>query len=123
MLAALTLSQAFCVRASIEDELDDQRFWVFSPSVISTMTLSRSGAAAGALNGSFGDSSWKPHARPMVTLVLPDGVMASILALSAVQSSVKDIIAAGGQFDAWWARNSVAGAPATVVALVTSLFW
>jgi hypothetical protein len=68
------------VRASIEVADEVQRFWVFSPSVISTITLSRSGAGAGALNGSFGDSSWKAQERPMVTLVLPLGVMASILA-------------------------------------------
>ena len=50
------------------------------------MTLSRSCAGAGALNGATGESIWKPQARPMVTLVLPVGVMASILAFSAVQS-------------------------------------
>src|SRR5262245_55336234 len=122
MLAALTLSQAFCVRASIELADAVQRFWVFSPSVISTITLSRSAAGAGALNGSFGDSSWKAQERPMVTLVLPVGVIASILACSAVQSSVSGIIDVG-QAGAWWARNSVAGAPATVVVLLTSLFW
>src|SRR5688572_1906078 len=100
MLAALTLSQAFCVRASIADALEVQRFWVFSPSVIRTMTLSKSVAGAGALNGSFGDSNWKPQDSPMVTLVLPAGVIASIRALSAVQSSLSCIIAADGQFDA-----------------------
>src|SRR5262245_37602886 len=121
MLAALTLSQAFCVRASIDVADEVQRFWVFSPSVISTITLSRSVAGAGALNGSFGDSSWKPHDNPMVTLVLPAGVISSIRALSAVQSSLSGIIAASGQFDAWWARNRVAGASVTVAVLVTSL--
>src|SRR5687768_14844688 len=95
MLAALTLSQAFCVRASIAEALELQRFWVFSPSVIRMMTLSRSVAGGGALNGSTGDSSWKPQARPMVTLVLPAGLIWSILAFSAVQSKDNGIIAAG----------------------------
>src|SRR3954470_21634746 len=122
MLAALMLSQAFWVRASIADSVELQRFWVFWPSVRITMTLSRSGAGGGAWNGSFGDSSWKPMARPMVTLVLPVGVMASILELSAVQSSLSGIIEVG-QAEAWWARNSVAGAPETVAVFITSLFW
>src|SRR5690349_14989210 len=122
MLAALMLSQTFCVRASIVDSVELQRFWVLVPSVRMTMTLSRSSAGAGALNGSTGEINWKPQARPMVTLVLPAGVMASTLEFSAVQSSLSGIIAAG-QFAAWWARNSVAGEPATVGVLVTSLFW
>src|SRR4051812_50204835 len=73
MLAALTLSQALLVRASIVEAVELQRFCVFSPSVINTMTLSRSGAGGGALNGSTGEINWKPQARPMVTLVLPAG--------------------------------------------------
>src|SRR5437660_11677536 len=95
MLAALMLSQTFCVRASITDSVELQRFWVLVPSVRITITLSRSGAGAGALNGSTGDSSWKPQARPMVTLVLPVGVIASILEFSAVQSEPSGIIGTG----------------------------
>src|SRR5262245_18317714 len=51
ILSALALVQTFSVRESIEDSVDDQRFCVLSPSVSTMMTLSRSGAAAGALNG------------------------------------------------------------------------
>src|SRR4051812_49244106 len=95
MLAALMLSQTLEVRASITDSVELQRFWVLVPSVRITITLSRSGAAAGALNGSTGEMSWKPRDRPMVTLVLPVGVMASILLLSAVQLLDSGIIAVG----------------------------
>src|SRR4051794_17040310 len=95
MLAALTLSQALLVRASITEAVELQRFWVFSPSVIRMMTLSRSVAAAGALNGATGDINWKAQARPMVTLVLPVGFIWSILAFSAVQSSESGIIDVG----------------------------
>src|SRR6185437_3453035 len=95
MSAALMLSQTFCVRASITDSVELQRFWVLVPSVRITITLSRSGAAAGALNGSSGEISWKPSASPTVTLVLPVGVMASILLFSAVQLVDSGIIAVG----------------------------
>jgi len=61
MLAALMLSQAFCVRASIDEAVEVQRFWVFSPSVIVAIALSRS--VAEALNGSVGDSKPPRHGR------------------------------------------------------------
>ena len=83
--------------------LEVQRFCVLSPSVSRMITLSRSGAAAGALNGATGDSVCHAICIPIVTLVLPVGVIASILALSAVQSVDSGIIAVG-QFAAWWAR-------------------
>jgi len=85
-LSALALSQTFSVRASIDDCDDDQRFCVFWPSVSRMTTLSRSGAGAGALNGATGDNVCHAICRPMVTLVLPVGIIASTLLLSAVQS-------------------------------------
>ena len=54
MLAALMLSQTLLVRASIVDSVELQRFCVLVPSVRITMTLSRSVAKAGALNGATG---------------------------------------------------------------------
>src|SRR6478735_10172318 len=122
MLAALMLSQALLVRASITDSVELQRFWVFWPSVRMMMTLSRSAAGGGALNGATGEIIWNPQARPMVTLVLPVGVIWSILEFNAVQSDESGI-AAVGQLAAWWARNSVAGEPGTVAVFDTSLFW
>ena len=79
-------AHTFEVRASITDSVELQRFCVLVPSVRITITLSRSGAGAGALKGATGESNWKPQAMPMVTLVLPVGVIASTLLLSAVQS-------------------------------------
>src|SRR5688572_7039795 len=99
MLAARALSQTFCVRESIDEVLELQRFWVFWPSVRRMITLSRSGATAGALNGAAGVIVCHAICMPMVTLVLPVGVMASILALSAVQS-VDSVIIGVGQFSA-----------------------
>ena len=61
--------------------VDVQRFWVLSPSVSRMMTLSRSGDGAGALNGATGDSVCQAICMPIVTLVLPVGVIASILAV------------------------------------------
>src|SRR3954451_14301616 len=122
MFAALTLSQTLLVRASMDDCDEDQRFCVLSPSVKMMSTLSRSLAKAGALNGATGIRSWKPQAMPMVTLVLPVGVIASTLALSAVQSSDSGIIGTGQPL-AWCARNSVAGLPARGTVAATSLFW
>src|SRR5262245_31607386 len=122
MLSALALVQTFSVRASITDCVEDHRFCVFCPSVSRMTTLSRSGAAAGALNGSTGESVCQPICMPMVTLVLPLGVIASILALSAVQSVDSGIIAVG-QADACCARYIVAGLPDAVAVFFTSLFW
>src|SRR6478672_12634197 len=95
MLSALALVHTLSVRASITDCVDDQRFWVLSPSVSAMITLSRSGEAAGALNGETGESDCQASCNPMVTLVLPVGVMASIFELSAVQSVDRGIIAVG----------------------------
>src|SRR5215813_13573995 len=95
MLSVLALVHTFSVRASITDCVDDQRFCVLSPSVRAMMTLSRSGSGAGALNGTTGESDCQAICNPTVTLVLPVGVMASILALSAVQSVDSGIIAVG----------------------------
>src|SRR3954469_8001587 len=92
MLAALTLVQAALVRASICDELCDHRFCVFSPSVNSTITLSRSGAGAAApMSGKLPVRACQPHTRPMVTLVLPAAVIWSTLPCSAVQSVLSGI--------------------------------
>src|SRR5206468_9690815 len=101
ILSALALVHTLLVRSSITDCVDDQRFWVLSPSVSMMMTLSRSGSGAGALNGATGDSDCQAICSPMVTLVLPVGVIASILELSAVQSVDSGIIAVG-QAEAWW---------------------
>src|SRR5215470_8966940 len=103
MLSALALVHTLLVRSSITDWVDDQRFCVLSPSVSAMMTLSRSGAGAGALNGATGESDCQASCIPMVTLVLPVGVMASIFELSAVQS-VDSCINEVGQAVAWWAR-------------------
>ena len=84
-------------------------------------TFSRSGEAAGALNGATGDSVCHAICIPMVTLVLPAGVIASILLLSAVQSE-DSVIMDAGQFAAWWARYMVDALPATGAVLSTSLF-
>ena len=70
------------------------------------------GRGAGALNGATGDSVCQASCSPMVTLVLPAGVIASTLLLSAVQS-VDSVIMAVGQADAWCARYMVAGLPST----------
>src|SRR5262245_35954849 len=121
MLSALALVQTFSVRASITDWLVDQRFWVFCPSVSRMTTLSRSGAAAGALNGSSAESVCQAICIPMVTLVLPVGVIASILALSAVQSDDSGIIAAG-QAEACCAQYIVDVLPDTAAVFITSLF-
>src|SRR5215207_3314216 len=87
MFAALTLTQAAAVRASIDEELVLHRFCVFSPSVNRMMTLSRSGAGAAApVNGRFNVSACQAHANPIVTLVLPAAAIASILVCIAVQS-------------------------------------
>src|ERR687887_383793 len=95
MLSALALVHTLPVRASITDWVDDQRFCVLSPSVSAIMTLSRSGSGAGAVNGATGESDCQASCSPIVTLVLPVGVMASILELSAVQSYDSGIIAVG----------------------------
>src|SRR5262245_47144603 len=88
MLAALMLLQIVEVRESIELALEVQRFCVLRPSVSTIITLSRSGAVAGALNRPVGASVSQPQASPMVIFVLPVGVIESILALSALQSLI-----------------------------------
>src|SRR6478672_1026464 len=86
MLAFLALVQASAVRGSICESLDDQRFCVLVPSVRSTTTLSRSGDGSAACdNGRFGVSECQPHSSPIVTLVLPDAAIASILLLRLVK--------------------------------------
>src|SRR5439155_15600838 len=103
MLSALALVHTLSVRASITDCVDDHRFWVLSPSVSRMTTLSRSGEGAGASNGATGDSVCQASCSPIVTLVLPIGVMASIFELSAVQLVDIGIIDVG-QFAVWCAR-------------------
>jgi hypothetical protein len=78
------------------------------------MTFSRSYAGAGAFSGALLASVCQPQARPMVMFVLPVGLMASILALSASQSSVSGSISVG-QADAWCAGNRVLPATGAVV--------
>src|SRR6476469_6765143 len=86
MLAFLALVQASAVRASIDDSLVDQRFCVLVPSVSSTTTLSRSGDGSAACDsGRFGVSECQPQASPIVTLVLPEACIASILLLRLVK--------------------------------------
>src|SRR3954447_24968468 len=98
MLSAFALVHTLSVRSSIMDWVGDQRFWVLSPSVSRMMTLSRSGEGAGAVNGATGEIDCQANCSPIVTLVLPIGVMASIFALSAVQSVDSGIIGVG-QFE------------------------
>src|ERR1043166_9973982 len=89
MLAALALVQANAVRASIAEPLELQRFCVLSPSVSSTITLSLSGAGSLPwVSGSLLVSACQPHTSPMVTLVLPDACIASILELRLVKPAV-----------------------------------
>src|SRR5215510_8557967 len=103
MLSALALVHTLSVRSSITDWLDDHRFWVLSPSVSRMMTLSRSGAGVGAVKGATGETDCQAICSPIVTLVLPTGVMASIFELRAVQSVDSGIIDVG-QFWGWCAR-------------------
>src|SRR5262245_20703582 len=92
MPAALTLVHASAVRASMFEVDVVQRFLVFSPSVSSTITLSRSGAGSVAwVNGTLGVRACQPHTRPMVTLVLPAAVIPLTLLWRAVQSLVSRI--------------------------------
>src|SRR3954454_18175058 len=100
MLSALALVQTFSVRASIVEAVDDQRFSVLVPSVRMMMTLSRSGAAAGAVNGATGERVCQANCMPIVTLVLPVGVIRSTWLLSEVQS-LDSVIIAVGQAVAW----------------------
>src|SRR5215470_9164550 len=95
MLSALALVHTLAVRASITDCVVDQRFWVLVPSVSAMMTLSRSASGAGALYGAAGEIVCQAIWIPMVTFVLPVGVMASTLLLSAVQSYDSGIMAVG----------------------------
>src|SRR5436190_12299912 len=96
MFAAFTLVQAAAVRASIDEPLVVQRFWVLSPSVSSTITLSLSGAGSEpCVIGSLLVSARQPHTRPMVTLVLPDGFIASILELRLVNPAVSSTSVSG----------------------------
>src|SRR5947209_19160740 len=86
MFAAFALVHASEVRASMLDSLLLQRFCVLVPSVSSTITLSLSGAGSEPwVSGRFGVSECQPQTRPMVTLVLPDACIASILAFRLVQ--------------------------------------
>src|ERR1043165_8039821 len=89
MFAALALAQAAAVRASIDEPLVVQRFCVLSPSVSSTITLSLSGAGSLPwVNGSLLVNACQPHTSPIVTLVLPDACIASILELRLVKPVV-----------------------------------
>src|SRR3979409_1618355 len=128
MFEALALVQASAVRASMLDSLDDQRFCVLVPSVSRMITLSLSGAGSEpSVSGRFGVSECHPHSSPMVTLVLPDACMASILLLRLVhpvesRMSVSGIIAVSCAAH-WAAGNSVCTLPATGVVSSTSFCW
>ena len=81
MLAALALLQTFCVRESIEDVLE-------RPAVLRVLAVGQQdddlvevGRRRGRVERRRGDSVCQAICIPMVTLVLPVGVMASILAL------------------------------------------
>src|SRR5262249_32188864 len=100
--AALTLSQAIFWRASICEALLYQRSCVFKPSDSRMMILVvviPSFTMAGGLSGTPSVSDIQPQARPIAWLVLPLGLMASILLLSAVQSYVCGSIWVGQMFD------------------------
>src|SRR5689334_16016966 len=85
-VVVLMLLHRAVARASIDEPLVLQRFWVFWPSVRRMITLSRSDAGADPSgNGMLGVSACQPHTRPTVMLVLPAAVMPSILVLSASQ--------------------------------------
>src|ERR1700750_2463269 len=102
VFAALALGQAVAVRASIADSLDDQRFCVLVPSVSSTITLSLSGAGSDPSgSGRVEVSECQPKTRPMVTLVLPDAAMASILLLRLVQPVVSSTSVSGINDASW----------------------
>src|SRR6185295_5205991 len=89
MFAALMLAHTAAVRASIADGVVVKRFWVFNPSVSRMMTFSTSGRTGlPSVNGSFDVSADHAHIAPMVTLVVPFGVMLSTMPSSAVQSLV-----------------------------------
>src|SRR5687767_13602979 len=95
MFAALMLEQTSAARESIVDELVTFVLFelfhasVLRPSVRMMMTLSRSGlGAAASLNGRAAVNACHAQTRPIVTLVLPLGLIWSTLVLSAVQSLV-----------------------------------
>src|SRR6476659_1074362 len=89
ILAALMLSQTAAVRASICDGLVVERFAVLSPSVSRMMTLSTSGRTVWPwVSGSPGVKACQAQTAPIVTVVVPDGVIESTLASSAIQSPV-----------------------------------
>src|SRR5688572_7620381 len=125
MLSFLALVQASAVRGSICESLDDQRFCVLVPSVKSTTTLSRSGEGSAACeSGRFGVSECQPQARPIVTLVLPDACIESILLLRLVKpvsssTSVSGIIGTSDVLHCL-AGNSVLALPETGVVSDTS---
>src|SRR6185437_2357881 len=87
MPAALTLSQVFCSRVSIELWLVYQRSWVLRPSVNRMMTwlYLKFGSSAGMVKGDA-VSDCQPICKPIAWLVLPTGCIAVILFDSAVQS-------------------------------------
>src|ERR1700749_4054891 len=96
MLAALALVQASAVRGSICESLDDHRFCVLVPSVNSTTTLSRSGEGSAACDsGRLVVSECQAHSSPIVTLVLPDATIESILLLRLVKPVVSSTSVSG----------------------------
>src|SRR5262245_10016894 len=93
MFAALMFWQTSLVRSSIAVWLVTFVLFEFfhdsvlSPSVRMMITLSRSVAGAAASeSGAFCVSACQPQTRPMVTFVLPFGLIRSTLAFKAVQS-------------------------------------
>src|SRR5262245_10645333 len=98
MLAFLMLVQTNAVRASMVDSVVTFWLWrlshdsVLSPSVRMITTLSRLGAGAvPSGNGRLDVRACQAHTSPMVTLVLPLGLISSTLSLSAVQSVLSGI--------------------------------
>src|SRR5438105_9966148 len=78
MFAALMLAHTAAVRASICDGTVVKRFCVFRPSVNRMMTFSTSGhTGLPSVHGSFEVNADHAHIAPMVTLVVPAGVMVS----------------------------------------------
>src|ERR1700752_3959480 len=127
MLSFLALVQASAVRGSICEALDDRRFCVLVPSVSSTTTLSRSGDGSAACeSGRWGVSECQPHTIPMVTLVLPDACIESILLLRLLKpvsssTSVSGIIETSEPH--CLAGNSVPALPEPGVVSDTSFDW
>src|SRR5262249_50325854 len=99
-----------------------KRFWVFEPSVSRMITLSRSGCGSDAwVRGWVLVRACQPHTSPMVTLVFPDGFIASTLALNVAQSLVRG--SASARPEHMEAGNSVPELPVSGAVSCTSKFF